>query len=91
MTQVVIEGAIAEQLKRTADAEQISVEDLLRALLKAYEESSLVWTPERKAAADAAIEAGAGMFDDDVTDLSTTVRETMQKRFGAKADDERAN
>lgn len=78
-------------MQKLAADEQIAVEALLRAMMKAYEETSLVWSPERQREADEGIEAGAGMFDDDITDLSVTVRETLKKRFGAKADDDRTD
>ncbi len=90
MTQVVIEGEMAERLQKLAADEQIAVEALLGRLLNIRSQIPMLTDAEKQAKAESRRTA-AGVFKDDVTDLSTTVRETMQKRFGAKADDERAN
>jgi hypothetical protein len=74
MSQVVIEHDLAERLQEIARRENRPVEAVLASLLDLY------------AAQSGALEALDGAFDDDVTDLSTTVRETMsgyyEKKYG---------
>lgn len=74
MSQLVIEHDLAERLQAIARRENRPVEDVLASLLDLYTAQS-----DSLAAMD-------GMFDDDVADLSTTVRETMdtyyQKKYG---------
>jgi predicted transcriptional regulator len=79
MATLIIDEELAKKLQLLAEREQRPVEDVLRSMLDRYEPKP---TPEQ----NAALEALIGMFDDDVTDLSTTVRETMkeyyQKKYG---------
>ena len=58
---------LIQRLQRLAARENRPIEDLLQALLDQYT-SRLD-----------ALEAMDGMFDDDITDLSTSVRETMSR------------
>ncbi len=86
MTQVVIEGELAERLQKLAADEQIAVEALLERLLNLRTQMPIL-TGEEKQAQLESRRAAAGVFKDDVTDMSTTVRETLQKRFGVERDD----
>lgn len=63
-----------------AEREQRPVDDVLRSMVESYE-------PHPTAEQNAALEAMLGMFDDDVTDLSTTVRETMKEYYQQKYGD----
>ncbi|MBN1563144.1 MAG: hypothetical protein JXA10_04850 [Anaerolineae bacterium] len=69
---LVLSKKMAEQLQAIAKREKRSVEDILDSMLKMYNAVS-----EPLAAMD-------GMFDDDITDLSTTVRETMREFYRQK-------
>ncbi len=74
MSQLIIESDLAERLQDLARRENRPVEAVLASLLDLYTAQS------------DALAAMDGAFDDDVTDLSTTVRETMdtyyQKKYG---------
>jgi hypothetical protein len=74
MSQVVIENDLAERLQEIALRENRPIEEILTSLLDLY------------AAQTDALVAMDGTFDDEVTDLSSTVRETMdsyyQKKYG---------
>jgi hypothetical protein len=74
MSQVVIENDLAERLQEIARRENRPIEEILTSLLDLY------------AAQTDALVAMDGTFDDEVTDLSSTVRETMdsyyQKKYG---------
>jgi hypothetical protein len=79
MQPLMIDAALAEHIKATADAQNVSVDDFLRQLLQNYN------APQDLKAADAALDAMEGMFTDaDVTDMSTTVRETMEAYYREK-------
>lgn len=85
MTTLIIEDELAIQLSKIARSEQRSVEDVLRSALDLY--SSLPQDEKLKSkTSKEALLAMDGMFDDDITDLSTTVRETMaayyKKKYG---------
>jgi hypothetical protein len=79
MAMLIIDEELAKKLRLLAEREQRPVEDVLRTMVDRYEPKP---TPEQ----NAALEAMAGMLDEDITDLSTTVRETMkeyyQKKYG---------
>ena len=87
MTNLIIEDEVAAKLAQIAADEKRPVTDVIRSLLKLYsleyESSDVIKLP---VTANEALAAMDGMFDDDVTDLSTTVRETMaayyQKKYG---------
>jgi hypothetical protein len=74
MTTLVIPDTLAERLQHVAQQENRPLEDVLASMLDLY---------ARQADAFAAME---GMFDDDVPDLSSSVRDTMsgyyQKKYG---------
>lgn len=77
---------LADQLQKIADREHRTVDDVLQDLLAHYQpptgkESIRLPDPNIDP-----FEAMCGMFDDPITDLSETVRETMEefyrKRYG---------
>ena len=74
MTTLVIPDSLAERLRHVAQQENRPLEDVLASLLDIY---------ARQADAFAAMD---GMFDDDVTDLSTSVRDTMTDYYRKKHD-----
>ena len=85
MTTLIIEDELATQLSKIAKNEQRSVEEVLRSALDLY--SSIPQHEKLKSkTSKEALLAMDGMFDDDITDLSTTVRETMaayyKKKYG---------
>ncbi len=63
---------LTQRIQRIAEREGKSPEALVEQLLDAYE--------NRTSPADA-IEAFIGAFDDDIPDLSTTVRQTLKQKF----------
>jgi hypothetical protein len=81
MDDLIIHNPLAEQLRSIAQREHRQVEEVLADLLKQYESQALSDTTQSKADA---LTAMAGMFDDDVTDLSTAVNETMDAYYHKK-------
>ena len=72
MIDLVVHGDVAEELKRISEQEQRPVEAVLRSLLDRYNvatDSDVEGDP---------LDAFIGMIDADVTDLSSTVHETME-------------
>ena len=65
---------LVERLRAMAARENRPIEELLHALLDQY-------TRRREA-----FEAMAGMFDDDITNLSTSVRETIDTYYRQQDD-----
>jgi hypothetical protein len=86
MTTLIVDDKLASQLQEIADDENRPVEDILRSLLELYAALPKNITPGAQRTRDEMLAAMDGMFDDDVTDLSTTVRGTMaayyQKKYG---------
>jgi hypothetical protein len=87
MTTLIIEDEIAAKLTEIAADENRPVTAVLESLLELY--SSLPkhsQTTIDSMTADEALAAMEGMIDDDITDLSTTVRKTMtayyKKKYG---------
>ena len=74
MTQVIIEDELAERLQEIAQHENRPVQEVLVSLLELY------------TARAAALDEMDGMFDDDVSDLSTTVRATLNVFFKGEHD-----
>lgn len=81
MVSIVIEGKIAQRLQEMAEKEERSVEDVLETLMEDYTEKE-----ETEASVDGFL-AMDGMFDDEVGNLSETVRETMQEYYRKKYGD----
>lgn len=73
MINLLIPDELAEEIINLAQREAISVTDVLTRMVRQY-------TPPKPVdeAQVEALEAMIGMFDDDVADMSTTVRETME-------------
>lgn len=63
---------LTQRLRAIAEREGRTPESLLQSLLDAYEQRTTNGDP---------IDKFIGAFDDDVTDLSTTVRQTLQQKF----------
>ena len=95
MADLVIEDQeLVQRLNDIAAKEQRPVEAVLRSLLDKYavqpnasEEAQALLDKYRQRAAETdPLEAFIGFFDDDITDMSTTVRETLdnyyRKRYG---------
>lgn len=72
MSQVLIEHELAERLQEIARRENRPVEEILASLLDLY------------TAQAESLDLMDGAFDDDVTDLSTTVRDTMSRYYQKK-------
>jgi hypothetical protein len=68
---------LTERLKNIARREGRTPEAVLQTLLDEYEQRQ----PD-----DDSIEAFIGAFEDDVPDLSVTVRQTLRKKFGIPND-----
>jgi hypothetical protein len=81
MTDIVIHGDVAQELQRISEREKRPVDDVVRSMIERY--GAQTDTSDKEDALNAFI----GAFDDDVTDLSSTVRETMEdyyrKKYGA--------
>lgn len=77
MATLIIDEELARKLRQLAEREQRPIEDVLRAMVDRYESKP-------SAEQNATLESLIGMFDDDVTDLSTTVHETMRDYFKNK-------
>lgn len=72
-----IPPALAERIEDVAKREGLTTEELLQTLLDEYEHRQ-----------QQALDAFIGAFDDDVSDMSVTVNETLQQKF--KATDDRS-
>jgi hypothetical protein len=82
MADLIIHTKLAERLRAIAEREQREVEEVLADLVAQYESQSETHaTDEDRAKALAEM---AGMFDVDITDLSTTVNETMEAYYRNK-------
>lgn len=99
MTDLLIPPELAAKLAALAQHEQRTIPELLEAMLAQYHPAEITESapdvPEAAPDTDAdrdevddaqieALNAMIGMFDDDVTDMSTTVRETMEKFWRQK-------
>lgn len=80
MSELIIHDELAERLQSIARYENRSVEEVISSLLALYLEHPGLSPADSLAALD-------GMFDDDITDLSTTSREVMadyyRKKYGS--------
>lgn len=82
MTELLIAPELAQQLEEIAGREQLTVTDLLRTMIEVYETRPT--DADDEAVQDDPLENFIGAFHDDVTDLSTTVRETMDAFYREK-------
>jgi|GEM_PF-1916896 hypothetical protein len=94
MTTLTVQEEFAEQLAQIAQRQQRSVDDLLAEMLARYVNSSLeppVYDDDALELSDKSpkkpIEEYIGIFDDEITDLSTTTRETMKAYYREKYGD----
>ena len=87
MTILTIKDDLAAQLDKIAQTEQRSVDEVLRSALELY--ASLPQDNGTKVpmTSNEALASMDGMFDDDITDLSTTVRKTMSTYYKKKYGD----
>lgn len=69
---MILPDALVQRLEAAAAREGRSVASLVQSLLDAYERPA----PEKDP-----IEDFIGVFNDDVADMSSTVRETLRKKF----------
>jgi len=73
---------LVKRVAELAEREGRTPEEMLQTLIDAYEHShAVVQQHERDP-----IEDFIGAFDDDVTDLSVTVRETLRRKFASDDD-----
>jgi hypothetical protein len=77
MADLTIRDDLAKRLREIAQQEQRSVDEVLGAMIDHYRDAD-------SAAGSDPVEAFIGAFDDEVSDLSTTVRETMQTYYRRK-------
>lgn len=84
MTDLIIQDELAERLRVIAQRENRPVEEVLAELLELYAVQSQDLQKEVRQSPADSLAAMEGMFDDDVTDLSTTVRETMGDYYSKK-------
>jgi metal-responsive CopG/Arc/MetJ family transcriptional regulator len=79
MATIEIDDDLALELEAIAAREGQTAGAIIKSLVQEYisQHGQIKPTPE-------ALEAFIGMFDDDVTDLSTTVRETMDAYYRKK-------
>jgi hypothetical protein len=82
MADLIIHTPLAERLRAIAEREQRQVEEVLTELVEQYESQSETNVNDEERAK--ALEEMIGMFDVDITDLSTTVRETMEAYYRNK-------
>ncbi|MCC7451263.1 MAG: hypothetical protein IT324_27890 [Anaerolineae bacterium] len=80
MTNLIVDDELAKRLEAIADRERRPLNDVLRSMADRYE----ALPPIVDEPSDEALESMAGMIDSDLTDLSTTVRETMQEYYRKK-------
>ena len=95
MSDLVIEDQeLAQRLREIAAQEHRPVEDVLRSMMEKYkaqpssgeELQSMLDAFEKRVAETDPLEAFLGMFDDDITDLSSITKEdvleTYRKKYG---------
>jgi len=82
MINIMLPDEIARQIEAVAKLENRPIEEVVASMVRQYTPQ-----PYSQEGSDAAFEAIFGIFDDDVTDMSTTVRETLHKYFQDKYGD----
>jgi hypothetical protein len=87
MTILTIKDDLAAQLDKIAQTEQRSVEDVLRSALQLYASLPQDSGTKMPMTSNEVLVSMDGMFDDEITDLSTTVRETMSAYYKKKYGD----
>ncbi|MBI1257298.1 MAG: hypothetical protein GC204_07495 [Chloroflexi bacterium] len=81
MADLMIDDELLQRLQDIAKEENRPVNEVLRSMVEQYPEK-----PFAAVSAEALL-AMDGMFDDDVTDMSVTIRETMKDYYRKKYDD----
>ena len=79
MMNIALPDELAKRLEEIAQRENRPVENVVASMIEQY--ASL--TTSQKSS-DTAFEALFGIYDDDITDISSTVRETLQKYYQEK-------
>lgn len=79
MVNIVIPDELAEQLEIVARRENRPVAKVIETMLEQYETHI-----QSEAEEPHPLDAFIGIYDDDITDMSTTVRETIQEHFQRK-------
>ena len=79
MVSIVLPDALAQQLEEIAQRENRPLTDVVASMIEQYEPKSV-----SQEESDAAFDAIFGIYDDDVTDMSTSVRETLKDYFEKK-------
>ena len=84
MTELIIPDELAQRLQNIARRENRPLEAVLESLLEQYEplRENIITKADQDSANP--LTAMDGMFEDEITDLSTTVRETMAKFYKAR-------
>jgi hypothetical protein len=77
MADLIVRDDLAKRLREIAQQEQRSVDEILGEMIDHYSDLG-------SASANEPLEAFIGAFDDEVADLSTTVRQTMQDYYRRK-------
>ncbi len=84
MAELIIHDWLAERLRAIAQREHRPVEEVLTDLLERYDAQADDTRTETDQLALDPLAALEGMFDDDITDLSTSIRKTMAAYYGGK-------
>ncbi len=79
MVTITLPEELAQRIEEIAQQENRSIVDVVASMVEKYE----LQIPSQEQS-DQAFAAIFGIYDDDVTDMSTTVRETLQKYFQEK-------
>ena len=79
MVHIAIPDDLAKQLERVARRENRQVSEVIEAMLAQYTPGA---RPEEESAHP--LDAFVGIYDDDITYMSTSVRETIQTHFQKK-------
>lgn len=83
--EITVSGTLAQQLQAIALREQRPLEEILEAMVELYQHN-ISQSPAAETVSHP-LDAILGIYDDDIVDLSTTVRETMDAHFKATDDD----
>jgi metal-responsive CopG/Arc/MetJ family transcriptional regulator len=79
MVTITLPDELAERIEAIAQRENRPISEVVQSMIEHYEPQTHL-----QEEADAAFESIFGIYDDDITDMSTTVRETIQKYFKDK-------
>lgn len=82
MASIFLSDDIVKRLEAAAQRENLTVSELLTDMLDQH-----ILRTASQDEADAAFKSIIGIYDDDVNNMSTTVRETLQKYFQDKYGD----